>query len=131
MSHPKQIIGALYAAIAAGNVEQAASYLAEDADFFITPEMPHQKSYYKGRSQFVQEVWVKLKAVYVPDIRAETVALMSGGDQLTVIGKYHGTSLIDRVVDIYFVHSWTVRDGLAQELRVMTDAPSWTAALVK
>jgi uncharacterized protein len=128
---PKGVVGSIYAAIGKGDVQGAASHLDVNADFFITPGMPHQAPFYKGRDVFVKQVWVELKAVHVPDISATASEMMAGTDQVTVIGRYKGTSRLKRALDIPFVHVWTVRAGKITELRVFTDANMWRAALVE
>jgi uncharacterized protein len=128
---PRAVVGSLYAAIGKGDVQGAASHLDINADFFITPGMPHQAAFYKGRDVFVKQVWVELKAVHVPDISATASEMMAGTDQVTVIGRYKGTSRLKRALDIPFVHVWTVRAGKITELRVFTDAHMWRAALVE
>jgi uncharacterized protein len=127
----RQVVSSLYGAIREGDLTKAASFLDEHADFFITPGMPHQAPFYKGRDAFVQGVWVELKKTHVPDIAAAASETLSGGDQVTVIGRYTGTSRLKRKVDIPFVHSWTVRAGKVTELRVFTDAAQWRAVLVE
>jgi ketosteroid isomerase-like protein len=128
---PKVVVGSLYSAIGKGDVQGAASHLDINADFFITPGMPHQAPFYKGRDAFVKQVWVELKAVHVPDISATASEMLSGTDQVTVIGRYKGTSRLKRALDIPFVHVWTVRAGQITELRVFTDTNMWRAALVE
>lgn len=93
--------------------------------------MPHQAPFYKGRDAFVQGVWVELKKMHVPDITAAVSETLAGSDQVTVIGRYTGTSRLERKVDIPFVHAWTVRAGKVTELRVFTDAGKWRSALVE
>jgi uncharacterized protein len=128
---PKAVVGSLYAAIGQGDIPRAASHLDVNADFFITPGMPHQAPFYKGRDAFVKQVWVELKAVHVPDISATVSEMLSGTDQVTVIGRYKGTSRLKRTLDIPFVHVWTVRAGKITELRVFTDTNMWRTALVE
>jgi ketosteroid isomerase-like protein len=129
MQTPKRVIEDLYAAIAAGDMQKAASYLDPDADFYITPGLPHQNPFYKGRDAFVEGVWKQLKMTYVPDIRAQVSECLTGTDVVTVIGRYLGTAMTGRAINIGFVHSWTVRSGNVVALRVHTDAPSWVEAL--
>jgi len=47
MQPPKSVIEDLYAAIAAGDIQRAASHLDPDADFYITPGLPHQEPFIK------------------------------------------------------------------------------------
>jgi ketosteroid isomerase-like protein len=129
MLTPKSVIEDLYAAIASGDLPRAASYLDPDADFYITPGLPHQAPFYKGRDAFVQGVWVQLKTKYVPDIKPQISEILIGTDVVTVIGRYIGTAMTGRSVNIGFVHAWTVRSGHVIALHVHTDAPSWVEAL--
>lgn len=66
---------------------------------------------------------------YVPDIRAQISECLTGTDVVTVIGRYQGTAMTGRAINIGFVHSWTVRSGNVVALHVHTDAPSWVEAL--
>jgi ketosteroid isomerase-like protein len=129
MQTPRRVIEDLYAAIAAGDIQRAASHLDPDADFYITPGLPHQEPFYKGRDAFVNGVWKQLKMTYVPNIQAQISEYLTGTDVVTVIGRYLGTAMTGRTIDIGFVHSWTVRSEHVVELHVHTDAPSWIAAL--
>jgi ketosteroid isomerase-like protein len=129
MQNPKSVIENLYATIAAGDIQRAATYLDPDANFYITPGLPHQEPFYKGRDAFVAEVWLPLKAKYVPDIAAEIDEYLVGTDIVAAIGRYVGTANTGRSVDIGFVHAWTIRSGRVVELHVYTDAPSWIEAL--
>ncbi len=131
LDSPKVVVGSLYTAIGKGDIQGAASHLDINTDFFITPGLPHQAPFYKGRDAFVKQVWEELKAVHVPDISATTSEMLSGTDQVTVIGRYKGTSRLKRALDIPFVHVWTVRAGKITELRVFTDANMWRAALIE
>ena len=129
MPTPKSVIKDLYAAIAAGEIQRAASHLDPDADFYITPGLPHQEPFYKGKEAFVNGVWKQLKMTYVPNIQAQINEYLTGTDVVTVIGRYLGTAMTGRAINISFVHSWTVRSGQVIELHVHTDAPSWIEAL--
>ena len=129
MQTPKRVIEDLYAAIAAGEIQKAANYLDPDADFYITPGLPHQNPFYKGRDAFVEGVWKQLKMTYVPNIQAQISECLTGTDVVTVIGRYLGTAMTGRSINIGFVHSWTVKSGNVVALHVHTDAPSWIEAL--
>ncbi|MGB7417234.1 MAG: nuclear transport factor 2 family protein [Thermosynechococcaceae cyanobacterium] len=129
MQTPRNVIEDLYAAIAARDMQRAAGHLDPDADFYITPGLPHQDPFYKGRDAFVNGVWKQLKMTYVPNIQAQISEYLSGTDVVTVIGRYIGTAMTGRAIDIGFVHAWTVRSGHVIALQVHTDAPSWNRAL--
>ena len=60
--------------------------------------------------------------------RANPQDWIDAGDRLAVAGHFHGSSKSGGVVDVPFVHLWTMRDGKAASFDNLVDQEPWTQA---
>ena len=61
---------------------------------------------------------------------AEPAEFLQAGDEVVVLGRYRGTAKqTGKILDVPFVHIWSLRDGKAWRFRQFLDTAGWVEAL--
>lgn len=123
------LIRAIYAAFAAGDVAGVVSRMAPDMVWNEAENFPYADGNpYCGPDAILSGVFARLGAEWdgfaaVPD------EFLDAGETIVVLGRYGGAcKATGRTLDAQFAHVWRVRDGQAAAFQQYTD--TLQAALV-
>ena len=108
-----------YAAVDRGDIEAVRELFAPDIELFDRPEVPNAQSYrgWEGMAATVRDSQDTFE-----DFRFVPERLLEKGDRVVVIVTMTGRGRASGVpVEERIGHLWTLRDGLAVELRAFTD----------
>lgn len=121
---------AFYDALATGDVPTALDRLGGDVIWHEAPGMPYEgPEPYHGAQQVAEHVLARITA----DINALTLAnreVTELGSTVAVLGSYSGTAARSgRILDLPYLHVWTVIDDRITEFRQYTDTTAYRAVL--
>jgi uncharacterized protein len=91
--------------------------------------LPHG-GFYKGVEEVRRNIFEPLDAEWWDEFTAVPDEFLDAGDHVVALGRYRGTAKeTGKVLDVPFVHVWTVRDGKAVRFRQFLDTAGWVEAL--
>jgi len=124
----RDVVEQLYAHLAAGDVPQVLTVLADDVHWTEAEGFVYGGTY-TGSQAVVENVFARMGAEWdVFEVRSETV--LADGDDVVVRGWYHGTHRESgRSFRARFVHWWTVQDGRVTAFEQLCDTALVAAAL--
>jgi ketosteroid isomerase-like protein len=111
----KELVEAMYEALNTGDLEVAASHVADDVIFVVPKSVPLQP---EGHGIAAWRDFRRRVVATMPDLRAE-VTRISGGADAVVVDGFHHTRASGPVP---FRHFLGFRDGLLVEFRESLDA---------
>ena len=77
-----------------------------------------------------RNVFDPLEASWWETFSAPADEFVDGGGTIVVLGRYRGVAKgTGRVLDVPYVHVWTVEDGACTRFRQFLDTAGWNAAL--
>ena len=91
--------------------------------------LPHG-GLYRGLDEVRRNVFDPLDADWWDEFSADPDELLDAGNEIVVLGRYRGVAKrTGRVLDVPFVHVWTIREGKAVRFRQFLDTAGWVEAL--
>jgi uncharacterized protein len=91
--------------------------------------LPHG-GLYRGRDAVSRNVFEPLDAEWWSEFSAVPDEFLDAGEQVVALGRYRGTAkATGKLLDVPFVHVWTLRDGRATRFRQFLDTAGWVEAL--
>jgi len=85
---------------------------------------------YLGLAAVRANVFDPLDRDWWAEFSAVPVEFLDAGDEVVVLGRYRGVARgTGKVLDVPFVHIWTLRDGKAWRFRQFLDTAGWIEAL--
>ena len=126
-SEPRAVVETVYAAFSEGDMETFASLMARDIIWNEAEGNPYADlNPYIGPEAVMSGLMARFVSEW-EDISVTPHKFVVEGDRVVVFGRYGETwKATGEVLDIPFVHSWTVQDGRLTAFQQYTD----TAALV-
>jgi len=127
-TQPRAVVESVYTLFAAGNMESFAGLMAPDIVWNEAEGNPYADlNPYTGPEAVMSGLMSRFVAEW-EDIKVTPNEFVVEGDRVVVFGRYGETwKATGQVLDIPFVHSWTVQDGKVVSFQQFTD----TAALVE
>ena len=124
----RDVVEQLYAHLAAGDVPQVLTVLADDVRWTESEGFVYGGTYTGGQA-VAENVFARMGAEWeVFEVRPETT--LSDGDDVVVRGWYSGTHRSGGgSFRARFVHWWTVRDGRVAAFEQLCDTALVAAAL--
>jgi uncharacterized protein len=91
--------------------------------------LPHGGTYH-GLEEVRRNIFEPLDAEWWEEFSAVPDEFLEAGDEVVVVGRYRGVAKQSRkLLDVPFVHIWTMRDGTAIRFRQYLDTAGWIEAL--
>jgi ketosteroid isomerase-like protein len=118
-----------YDAFARDDLDGVLADLDPEIEWQQAQGLPHGGVYH-GIDEVRRNIFDPLDRDWWDEFTAEPDELIDGGDQVVALGRYRGVAKgTGRVLDVPFVHVWTVRDGKVTMFRQFLDTAGWNSAL--
>lgn len=126
---PVEIVERAYAAFADGDLDGVLADLHPDIEWQQAQGLPHG-GVYRGVDEVRRNVFEPLDAEWWSEFAADPSEFLDAGDEVVVLGRYRGVAKgTGKLLDVPFVHVWTMRDGKAVRFRQFLDTRGWVEAL--
>jgi ketosteroid isomerase-like protein len=126
---PVDLVRRSYDAFERGDLEAVLGDLDPEIEWHQAQGLPHG-GLYRGRDEVRRNVFEPLDAEWWETFSAPPQEFIDGGDRVVVLGRYRGVAKgTGRILDVPFVHVWTVADGRAVTFRQFLDTAGWIDAL--
>ena len=122
MSANVDLVRAVYAAFAAGDIAAVLSRLASDIAWHEAENFPYaDRSPYLGHDEIVEGVFARLGSEW-DGFAALPWDYIEGGDAVVVLGRYRGVyKATGRALDAQMAHVWRIEDGSIVSFRQYVD----------
>jgi len=119
-----------YVAFERGDLDAVLADMDPDIEWHQAQGLPHG-GFYKGVDEVRRNIFEPLDAEWWAEFSATAEEFLDAGDQIVVLGRYRGVAKgTGKILDVPFVHVWTVRRGKAVRFRQFLDTAGWVEALV-
>jgi len=126
---PVEIVKRSYAAFADGDLDGVLADLHPDIEWQQAQGLPHGGVYH-GVEAVRRNIFEPLDAEWWEEFAAEPSEFLEAGPDVVVLGRYLGVAKgTGKLLDVPFVHVWTVRDEKAVLFRQFLDTRGWVEAL--
>lgn len=126
---PVEIVKRSYAAFADGDLDGVVADLHPDIEWQQAQGLPHGGVYH-GVGAVRVNIFEPLDAEWWEEFSAEPSEFLDAGDDVVVLGRYRGVAKgTHKLLDVPFVHVWTMRDEKAILFRQFLDTRGWVEAL--
>jgi uncharacterized protein len=124
-----EIVQRSYDAFERGDLAAVLADLDPEIEWHQAQGLPHG-GLYRGRDEVSRNVFEPLDAEWWSEFSAVPDEFLDAGEQVVALGRYRGTAKgTGKLLDVPFVHVWTLRDGRATRFRQFLDTAGWVAAL--
>lgn len=126
---PVDIVKRSYDAFERGDMDGVLGDMHEDIVWEQAQGLPHGGVYH-GLAEVKCNVFDPLDAEWWDEFSAVPGEFLEAGEQVVVLGRYRGVAKgTGTVLDVPFVHVWTLADEKAVRFRQFLDTAGWVAAL--
>lgn len=126
---PVEIARASYEAFARHDMDGVLADLHPSIEWQQAQGLPHGGTY-TGIADVRANIFDPLDRDWWDEFTAQPEEFIEGGDEVVVLGRYRGIAKESRrVLDVPFVHVWSIRDGKLIRFRQFLDTAGWNAAL--
>jgi ketosteroid isomerase-like protein len=125
-----ELVGATYAALAAGNRAALAQLLHPDFEATLTDGLPPGiGGVHRGADAMMRDGWGAIGRAFA--LRAEPAEWIECSDgRLLVLGRYVGHARASgAALDAAFAHLWSASAGRLSSLWQLTDSARWLASI--
>lgn len=123
------IVKRSYVAFAADDMDGVVGDMHPDIVWHQAQGLPHGGVYH-GLTAVRRNVFDPLDRDWWSEFTAEPEDFLDAGDEVVVLGRYRGVAKgTGKLLDVPFVHVWTMRDGKAVRFRQFLDTAGWVEAL--
>jgi uncharacterized protein len=123
------LVRSAYDAFAKGDLDAVLAGMDPDIVWEQAQGLPHGGVYH-GVEAVRAAVFEPLDRDWWAEFSAEPHELVADGDTVVVLGRYRGTAkATGRLLDVPFVHVWTIEAGRAVRFRQFLDTAGWIEAL--
>jgi uncharacterized protein len=124
-----EIVQRSYLSFSRGDLDAVLADLDPAIEWHQAQGLPHG-GLYRGVDEVRRNIFEPLDAEWWSEFDAAPDEFLESGDQVVVLGRYRGTAKgSGKVLDVPFVHVWTLRDTLAIRFRQFLDTAGWVEAL--
>jgi uncharacterized protein len=124
-----EIVQRSYDAFERGDLAAVLADLDPEIEWHQAQGLPHG-GLYRGRDEVSRNVFEPLDAEWWSEFSAVPDEFLDAGEQVVALGRYRGTAKgTGKLLDVPFVHVWTLHDGRATRFRQFLDTAGWVAAL--
>ena len=124
-----EIVKRSYRAFGRGDMDAVLADMDEGIEWQQAQGLPHGGTY-RGIAEVRRNVFDPLDRDWWSEFSAEPDELLDAGDEIVALGRYRGVAKESgKVLDVPFVHVWSLRDGKAWRFRQFLDSAGWIEAL--
>jgi ketosteroid isomerase-like protein len=124
-----EVVRRSYEAFARDDLDGVLQDMDPEIEWHQAQGLPHG-GFYRGIDEVRRNIFDPLDRDWWETFTAEPDEVIDGGDQVVVLGRYRGSAKrTGKVLDVPFVHVWTLREGKAVRFRQFLDTAGWNAAL--
>jgi ketosteroid isomerase-like protein len=124
-----ELVQRSYRAFARDDLDGVLADMAPDIEWHQAQGLPHG-GFYKGLDEVRRNIFDPLDEEWWDEFTADPDEFLDAGAEVVVLGRYRGRAKgTGKVLDVPFVHVWTVRDGKAVRFRQFLDTAGWVEAL--
>ena len=124
-----EIVQRSYVAFVRGDMDAVLADMDEGIEWQQAQGLPHG-GIYRGITEVRRNVFDPLDRDWWSEFSAEPDELLDAGDEIVALGRYRGVAKeTGKVLDVPFVHVWSLRDGKAWRFRQFLDSAGWIEAL--
>jgi uncharacterized protein len=124
-----EIVQRSYLSFSRGDLDAVLADLDPAIEWHQAQGLPHG-GLYRGVDEVRRNIFEPLDAEWWSEFDAAPDEFLESGDQVVVLGRYRGTAKgSGKVLDVPFVHVWTLRDTRAIRFRQFLDTAGWVEAL--
>jgi ketosteroid isomerase-like protein len=126
---PVDLVRRSYDAFERHDLDTVLADLDPEIEWHQAQGLPHG-GLYRGRDEVRRNVFEPLDAEWWETFSAPPHEFIDGGDRVVVLGRYRGVAKgTGRVLDVPFVHVWTIAGDRAVCFRQFLDTAGWIDAL--
>lgn len=123
------LIRGAYEAFERGDRDGALAVCAPGVEWVQAQGLPHGGTYH-GVDEVRRHVFAPLTTSWWETFSAPPDEFLDAGDTVVVLGRYRGVARgTGRVLDVPFVHVWTLEAGRCTRFRQFLDTAGWNEAL--
>jgi ketosteroid isomerase-like protein len=124
-----EVVAQSYEAFARGDMAGVLAHMHDDIEWHQAQGLPHG-GLYRGLDEVRRNVFDPLDRDWWEEFDATPEHFLDAGSDVVVLGRYRGVARgTGKVLDVPFVHVWTLDDGLAVRFRQFLDTAGWNDAL--
>lgn len=124
-----ELVQRSYEAFARHDMDGVVAEMDPAIEWHQAQGLPHG-GLYRGLDEVRRKVFDPLDADWWDEFSADPDELLDAGNEIVVLGRYRGVAKrTGRVLDVPFVHVWTIREGKAVRFRQFLDTAGWVEAL--
>lgn len=118
-----------YESFARGDLDAVLADMHPEIEWHQAQGLPHG-GFYRGVDEVRRNIFEPLDTAWWDEFTATPDEFLDAGDHVVVLGRYRGVAKgTGKLLDVPFVHVWTVEDGQATRFRQFLDTAGWVAAL--
>jgi uncharacterized protein len=118
-----------YVAFERGDLDAVLADMHPEIEWHQAQGLPHGGLYH-GVDEVRRNVFEPLDASWWSEFSATPDQFLDAGPEIVVLGRYRGVAKVTgKLLDVPFVHVWTVADGKATRFRQFLDTAGWVEAL--
>ena len=118
-----------YEAFGRGDLDGALAMMDDDIEWHQAQGLPHGGLYH-GVDEVRRSIFEPLDESWWSEFSALPDQFLDAGSEIVVLGRYRGVGKeTGKVLDVPFVHVWTVENGKAVRFRQFLDTAGWVEAL--
>jgi len=118
-----------YDAFERGDLDAVLADLDPDIEWHQAQGLPHG-GLYRGVDEVRRNIFEPLDAEWWSEFSATPEQFLDAGSEIAVLGRYRGIAQgTGKVLDVPFVHVWSVENGKAVRFRQFLDTAGWVEAL--
>jgi hypothetical protein len=124
-----ELVQRSYAAFERGDLDAVLADMHPEIEWHQAQGLPHG-GLHRGVDDVRRTIFDPLDADWWDEFTAEPEEFLDAGGEVVVLGRYRGRAKgTGKVLDVPFVHVWTVRDERATRFRQFLDTAGWVEAL--
>jgi ketosteroid isomerase-like protein len=123
------IVRRSYEAFERHDMDAVVADMHPDIEWHQAQGLPHG-GLYRGLDEVRRNIFDPLDEDWWNEFSAKPDEFLDAGDDVVVLGRYRGTAKrTGKILDVPFVHVWTLSGGRAVRFRQFLDTAGWVAAL--
>jgi len=127
--HSVELVRRSYAAFDRDDLDAVLADMHPDIEWHQAQGLPHGGLYH-GVDEVRRNIFEPLDEEWWSEFSAAPEQFLDAGAEIVVIGRYHGIAKgTGKVLDVPFVHIWTVEGDKAVRFRQFLDTAGWVEAL--
>jgi hypothetical protein len=124
-----ELVQRSYAAFERGDLDAVLADMHPDIEWHQAQGLPHGGLYH-GVGEVRRNIFEPLEASWWSEFSAAPEQFLDAGSEVVVLGRYRGIAKqTGKVLDVPFVHVWSVEGSKAVRFRQFLDTAGWVEAL--